>query len=59
MAMNIYLALGDKKIFYDRLDQCLKQDDGVCDILKVEPLFDGIRNEPRFQAVMKKANLIQ
>jgi len=52
--MPIYLGLGDKEKTLDELEKCYEDQDGACWYLKVDPIYNGIRNEPRFQALVKK-----
>ena len=54
----IYLGLGEQEKALDWLDKCFEdQDGGTCWVLKVDPIFDGVRQLPRFQAMLKKAGL--
>jgi tetratricopeptide (TPR) repeat protein len=53
----IYLGLGDKEKTLDELEKCYDDQDGACWWLKVDNVYDGIRNEPRFQALLKKVGL--
>ena len=57
--MTIYLGLGEKDKALNWLEKCYDEQDIVCWYLKVDPLYDGIRNEPRFQALLKKVGLDQ
>lgn len=52
----IYLGLGEKEKALDWLEKSYDQQDGLCVTLRVDPLFDSIRTEPRFQALLKKIN---
>ena len=53
----IYLGLGDKEKTLDGLEKCYQDQDGACWWLKVDQVYDGIRDEPRFQALLKKVGL--
>jgi TolB-like protein/Flp pilus assembly protein TadD len=53
----IYLGLGNKEKTLDELEKCYEDQDGACWWLKVDHVYDGIRNEPRFQALLKKVGL--
>ena len=55
--MVIYLGLGEKEKALDWLEICYAERDGVCCWLKVDPVYDSLRKEPRFQAVLKKVGL--
>jgi Flp pilus assembly protein TadD len=53
----IYLGLGEKEKVYEWLDRLCEAQDFACYWLKVDPVFDGLRQEPRFQALLKKMGL--
>ena len=53
----IYLGLGEKEKALDWLDKCYENQESACWLLKVDPIYDTIRNEPRFQAILKKVGL--
>jgi serine/threonine-protein kinase len=53
----VYLALGEREKALDALEQAYVQQDLECSMLKVEPLFDPLRDEPRFQALMRQVGL--
>ena len=55
----VYLGLGEKEKALDWLEKCYQDQDGACWFLKVDPLSDGLRNEPRFRALLKKVGLDQ
>jgi serine/threonine-protein kinase len=57
--MLLHLGLGEKDKALDWLEKCYEDQDGNCSGLKVEPMFDPLRNEPRFQALLKKVGLDQ
>jgi serine/threonine-protein kinase len=50
----IYLGLGDKEKAFDWLDKCYENQESACWLLKVDPIYDSVRNEPRFQALVQK-----
>src|SRR6266550_1659629 len=50
----IYLGLGEKEKALDWLDVAYENQESACWLLKVEPIYDSVRNEPRFQALVKK-----
>ncbi len=50
----IYLGLGEKEKALDWLDKAYENQESACWLLKVDPIYDGIRNEPRFQALVQK-----
>jgi serine/threonine-protein kinase len=54
LRMLFHLGLGEKDEALDRLENCYEEQDWYCWSLKVYPLFDPLRAEPRFQALLKK-----
>jgi len=50
----IYLGLGEKEKALDWLDVAYENQESACWLLKVDPIYDGVRNEPRFQALVEK-----
>ena len=55
--MTIYLGLGEKERALNWLEKCYDEQDMACWFLKVDRIYDTVRNEPRFQAILKKAGL--
>src|SRR5439155_25251410 len=51
---DIYLALGEKEKALDCLDKSYQDQDSACWYLKVDPIYDSVRNEPRFQPLIQK-----
>ncbi|MSU51498.1 MAG: TIR domain-containing protein [Opitutus sp.] len=51
---QIFLGLGEKARALDWLEKGYEEQDGICWNLKMDPIFDGVRDEPRFQALLKK-----
>jgi len=56
---TVYVALDDKKRALDALEQAYTERSAFLVFLKADPLLDGLRSEPRFQALLKKMNLSQ
>jgi tetratricopeptide (TPR) repeat protein len=54
---TIYLGLGEKQKALDWLEQSYLDQESACWYLKVDPIYEGLRNEPRFQAIVKKVGL--
>jgi adenylate cyclase len=52
--MLFHLGLGEKDKALDCLEKCYEEQDWYCWFLKVWPLYDPLRTEPRFQALLKK-----
>src|SRR6059058_6639797 len=50
----IYLGLGEKEKALDWLDKAYENQESACWLLKVDPIYDSVRGEPRFQALVKK-----
>ena len=57
--MVVYLGLGDKEKALEWLERCVEDRDLQCWFLNVDPLYDSLREEPRFQAVLKRVGLDQ
>jgi adenylate cyclase len=55
----IYLGLGEKQKALDWLDKSYEDQESACWYLTVDPIYDSVRNEPRFQALLKKVGLNQ
>ncbi len=49
-----YLGLGQKEKCLDWLEKSYEQQDSACWYLKIDQIYDSVRNEPRFQALVKK-----
>jgi adenylate cyclase len=55
--VRLLLKLGEKVKALDWLEKCYEEQDGACWWLKCDPLYDSVRNELRFQALLKKVGL--
>jgi serine/threonine protein kinase/Tfp pilus assembly protein PilF len=53
----IHVALGEKDSTFEWLEKAYNERDIYMRWLKVDPLFDSIRSDPRFKALLKKMNL--
>ena len=51
---DIYLGLGEKQKALDWLEIAYENQESACWYLKVDPIYDSVRNEPRFQALLQK-----
>ena len=51
---TIYLGLGQKEKCFDWLEKAYEQQDSACWYLKIDQIYDNVRNEPRFRALVKK-----
>ena len=54
---TIYLGLGQKEKCLDSLEKAYEEQDSACWYLKIDQIYDSVRNEPRFQAILKKVGL--
>jgi serine/threonine-protein kinase len=54
---TVYLGLGQKKKCLEWLEKAYEQQDSACWYLKIDQIYDSIRSEPRFQAIVKKIGL--
>ena len=50
----IYIGLGEKDKALAMLAEGVEQQDGLCWGLRVDPFFDQLREDPRFQTMLKK-----
>ncbi len=57
MAM-IHIALGENDHAFERLDKAFEERAWQLGFLKVEPVFDPLRRDPRFTELMRKINLV-
>jgi len=53
----VYLGLGEKDRVFEWLEKAYAQRSNYLVYLKVEPLFDGLRSDLRFAALLKKMGL--
>jgi class 3 adenylate cyclase/TolB-like protein len=53
----VHLGLGENEKALDWLGKCYEDVDPQCWYLKLEPFYDSLRREPRFQALLKKVGL--
>ena len=53
----IYLGVGEKEKALDWLDKSYQDQESACWYLTVDPIYDSVRKEPRFQAILKKIGL--
>jgi tetratricopeptide (TPR) repeat protein len=54
--MQIYAQWGDVPRALEWLEKALQLKDSGLEKMKIDPLLDPLRNEPRFQAVMRELN---
>jgi Flp pilus assembly protein TadD len=53
----IHIALGDHDRAFDRLETAYRERAWQLGFLKVEPIFDPLREDPRFSDLMRRVNL--
>jgi hypothetical protein len=54
-----YLGLGDKDQALTYLERAYEEQDPALFWLKMSPIFDPLRSEPRFQALLRRVNFPQ
>jgi adenylate cyclase len=54
---DIHLGFGEKEKALDWLEKSYEDQESACWYLKVDPIYDSVRKEPRFQAILKKIGL--
>jgi serine/threonine protein kinase/tetratricopeptide (TPR) repeat protein len=52
----IYIGLGDKEEALRWLEITFEEREAWMDLLKVEPIYDSLRSDPRFQTLIKRMN---
>jgi len=55
--LNAYLGLGDKEQAFTWLERSAEEHSNIVQFLKSHPFFDLIRNDPRYAAFLRRANL--
>ena len=56
---TLYIGLGDKEAALDSLERAYRAHDLQMQYLKVDPHFDALRSEARFQDLMRRTGLPQ
>jgi adenylate cyclase len=51
---DIHLGLGEKEKALDWLEKSYQDQESACWYLTVDPIYDSVRNEPRFRALVQK-----
>src|SRR6266852_4591304 len=54
--LNAYLGLGDTEEAFAWLERAAEERSNIMQFLKVHPFFDSLRGDPRFAAVLRRAN---
>ena len=55
----LYVGLGDKVAALDLLERAYRERDTQMQFLKVDPHYDALRSEARFQDLMRRVGLPQ
>jgi len=55
----LYVGLGDKEVALESLERAYRAHDLQMQYLKVEPHYDALRSEARFQDLMRRVGLPQ
>ena len=55
--MDVYIGLGDRKSALDWLEKAYEERSYYVAYIKVSPIFDSLRSEPRFHEVLRKVFL--
>ncbi|MGA2867455.1 MAG: adenylate/guanylate cyclase domain-containing protein [Verrucomicrobiota bacterium] len=55
----VYLGLGDTNSALTWLEQAYEAGDTWCPWFNIDPALDSVRSHPRFQAILKKMNLVK
>jgi TolB-like protein/DNA-binding winged helix-turn-helix (wHTH) protein/Tfp pilus assembly protein PilF len=55
----VLAGLGEEDQAFARLEQAYREHDGSLILLKVNPLFDPLRSDARFQDLMRRVSLVQ
>ena len=53
----ICIGLGDKNATFDWLNQAFEKDRVFLSVIKIDPLFDSIRADPRYHDLLRKLKL--
>ena len=56
---SIYSALNEKDLAFPWLEKSYESREGLIFLLKVDPIFDNIRSDPRFEVMLKKIGLLK
>jgi hypothetical protein len=56
---TLYVGLGDKEVALESLERAYREHDLQMQYLKVDPHYDALRSEARFQDLMRRVGLPQ
>jgi TolB-like protein/DNA-binding winged helix-turn-helix (wHTH) protein/Flp pilus assembly protein TadD len=54
-----YAAIGDRKQTLDWLDKAIEERAGLVVYLRVDPIWDSVRDDPRFEKIVKQVGIPQ
>jgi hypothetical protein len=54
---SVYVGLGDKDRAFEWLQEAVEERAAYVPYLKVDPLFDPLRSDPRFTDLLRRMNL--
>lgn len=57
MLLNAYMGIGRKDVVINSLEKLSAEHTNVLVALKVDPFYEPLRGEPRFQELLRRANL--
>jgi len=57
LTAHIYVALGEKELAFEQLDRAIEVRASWVPYLAVDPWFEPVRNDPRFEAMLRPARL--
>ena len=55
---SIYAALGEKDHAFEWYERAFRERDVLLVLMKVDPMFDGVRTDPRFGDLMRRVGLV-
>ena len=53
----MHLGLGERGLALDALDRACENRSGSMAFLRLDPLFDPLRDEPRFEDLLRRVSL--
>ncbi len=56
---RIYLGLGQIEEAFEWLEKAYQERHGILVYLKVEPIFDNVREDPRYTKLLRRMALLQ
>lgn len=56
---RIHTGLGNKDLAFELLNETYRQQHGIIAYLQVEPVFDSLRGDPRFEGLLRQIKLLK